>query len=401
MNNEKVSKYLLFFLAVSLPISISGSQIAILLLTFTIIYRIIKEKSLNSLVIPHPWILFILLIAPAFSLLNAENMDFALKWYKRYVYILTIFIVASSFRLSENKTKKLIGAYVLTASVAAVIGILQPFIGKSFELPFNIKTYYVFSTGFISQSNAFAEIMTYSAIAAIYLLKIAYRNNEKILLSTGLIAMYFSVIFTRARISILLLSALLLTSIPIILKKKSIYFFSIILIIILCLSPISKRVFWRFDTILSIHQSRVELWEKSFEIFKEYPLVGCGIGNLHNNLEKKKETIKNKKILDLTHAHNNILDFMATMGLVGTFSFILFWFIIFKDIIEKIRTSTMENKPIFIAIFTILSAFHFIGIINCNYKTSITSFQLYLFIGIFYGIAFNKKFMQKNPEGNQ
>lgn len=391
MNYTKVYKYLILALAFFLPISITGTQSIVLLLTITLFIECLNKKTINNIKVPHIWLLLLLLITPAFSLINADNLHIALKWYKRYFYILTIFIIASSYNLNDKNLKKLLGIYVLIASVASVIGVLQPFIGKSFEMPFNIKTYYIYSTGFISQSNAFAEIMTYSAIVAIYMLKISEKTNQKILLSIGIITMYFSVIFTRARVSIVLLSVLILFSIPFVLKKKSLYFFTILIIILSLLNPLSDRIFWRFDNIISKKSSRVELWKNSLEIFKENPIIGCGFGDLQSALLKRKNKIDNKKILKLTHAHNNILDVLTTSGIVGLSGFLLFWFFIFKDIFCEIKNSNTDKKLFYITILAILTSFHIVGLINCNYKTSITSFQLYLFLGIFYGITYKKE----------
>lgn len=385
MKYQKIYKYSILALAFFLPISITGSQSIVFLLTLTLLSDCISKKNFSKFKFPHKWVLLILFITPLFSFFNAQDVHIALKWYKRYFYILTIFIIASSYNLSDKRLKKLIGIYVLTASVASFIGVLQPFFGESFELPFNIKTYYVYSKGFISQSNAFAEIMTYSSIIAIYLLKKSEKGIQKIVVSIGIFTMYFSVIFTRARVSIILLSLILLISIPYVLKKKSIYFFSVLIVLLAVLSPLSDRIFWRFDQVLTKKSPRIELWKQSVEIFKENPIIGCGFGDLQSALKKREGKIENKKILDLTHAHNNILDVATTSGLVGLSGFLIFWLFIFKDLINEIKYTT-GKKQLFVAILVALTAFHIVGFVNCNYKTSITSFQIYLFLGIFYGI---------------
>ncbi len=386
MDFSKNFKYLLTTLAFCLPVSISGVQFMLVALLILLLYLAFTKKTLDKCIVPHRRLLLFLLIVPAFSLINAQDIAVALKWYKRYCYILSIVVIASSFVQSKEKEKFILSGYVLAASGAAFVGILQPFFGKSFELPFNIKTYYVFSTGFISQSNAFGEIMTFSAIAALYLLYITTKRHQKLLLSTGIILMLLATIFSRARASIVVFAVVLLIFIPYILKKDSIYFFSAIAVITLVLSPYTKRIFWRFDNILSSNESRVELWEKSLEIFSEHPIVGCGIGNLQNNLLKKANTIKNKRILKLKHAHNNLIDMLTTTGLIGFLAFILFWFAVIKDIIIQIKYSTGDRKALYIAILTVVIAFHLVGMVNCNYKTAITAFQVYLFIGMFYGL---------------
>jgi len=386
MDFSKSFKYLLTALAFCLPVSISGVQFMLVALLMLLLYLAFTEKTFRKCIVPHRRLLLFLLVAPLFSLINAQDIAVALKWYKRYCYILSIVVIASSFVQSKEKEEFILSGYVLAASGAAVVGILQPFLGKSFELPFNIKTYYVFSTGFVSQSNAFGEIMTFSAIAALYLLYTTTQKHQRILLSTGIISMFLATIFSRARASIAVFTIILLIFIPYILKKHSIYFFSVIFIIMLMLSPYTERIFWRFDNILSSGNARIELWEKSLETFSEHSIVGCGIGNLKDCLLKKANTIKNKRILKLKHAHNNLIDMLATTGLVGFLAFILFWFAVFKDIIIQIKYSTGDRKALYIAILTVVIAFHLVGMVNCNYKTAITAFQVYLFIGMFYGI---------------
>jgi O-antigen ligase len=295
-------------------------------------------------------------------------------------------VIASSFVQSKEKENFILSGYVLSASTAAAVGVLQPFFGKSFELPFNIQTYYVFSTGFVSQSNSFAEIMTFSTIAALYLLYTTTKKHQKILLATGIIIMFLATIFSRARASITVFAIILIIFIPFILRKDAFYFFGIIFAIMLILSPYTKRIFWRFDNILSSSGSRVELWEKSLEVFYKHPVIGCGIGNLQNNLLQKRDTIKHKKILSLTHSHNNLIDLLSTTGTLGFIAFVLFWGAVIKDIIVQIKNSTDNQKALHIAILTAVIAFHLVGMVNCNYKTAITAFQVYLFVGMFYGL---------------
>jgi hypothetical protein len=167
MNFSKNFRYLLTALVFCLPVSISGVQLILATLLIMLIFLAYNEKSLKNCIVPHRRLLLFLLLVPAFSLINAQDLAIALKWYKRYFYILSIVVIASSFVQSKEKENFILSGYVLSASTAAAVGVLQPFFGKSFELPFNIQTYYVFSTGFVSQSNSFAESMTFSAIAAL------------------------------------------------------------------------------------------------------------------------------------------------------------------------------------------------------------------------------------------
>lgn len=85
-------------------------------------------------------------------------------------------------------------------------------------------------------------------------------------------------------------------------------------------------------------RERYAIWEGAFNMFKDHPLLGVGLGQYKDNYQKKYilKKARNKK---LTHAHNNLMQMLAENGIVGCVGFLTLVFYIFgrniSDFIKK------------------------------------------------------------------
>ena len=99
----------------------------------------------------------------------------------------------------------------------------------------------------------------------------------------------------------------------------------------------------RLDTIddFNKYQSNTErilIWQSAWNMFKDHPILGVGLGQYTENYQQKYISPQAKEP-NLTHAHNNFMQMLAENGIVGFASFvIMFGYIIFKNLIAWVRT---------------------------------------------------------------
>ena len=99
----------------------------------------------------------------------------------------------------------------------------------------------------------------------------------------------------------------------------------------------------RLDTIddFDKYQSNTErilMWQSAWNMFKDHPVLGVGLGQYTKNYQQKYISPQAKEP-NLTHAHNNFMQMLAENGIVGFAGFvIMFGYIIFKNLIVWFKT---------------------------------------------------------------
>lgn len=98
----------------------------------------------------------------------------------------------------------------------------------------------------------------------------------------------------------------------------------------------------RLDTIddFDKYQSNTErilMWQSAWNMFKDHPILGVGLGQYKENYQQKYISPEAKEP-QLSHAHNNFLQMLAENGIVGFAGFvIMFGYIIFKNLIAWVK----------------------------------------------------------------
>ena len=80
-------------------------------------------------------------------------------------------------------------------------------------------------------------------------------------------------------------------------------------------------------------QSRVSLWKGGWEIFKDYPITGCGfkcVDAIHPQYPDPSGWVGFFRGM-----HNNIIQLMIDTGIVGLGLWIFIWAAFFKDIFKR------------------------------------------------------------------
>lgn len=126
-------------------------------------------------------------------------------------------------------------------------------------------------------------------------------------------------------------------------KSKRNLAVSIIFVVLISTVLVNNPKFMhRLDTIddFDKYQSNTErilMWQSAWNMFKDHPILGVGLGQYKENYQQKYISPEAKEP-QLSHAHNNLLQMLAENGIVGFVGFaIMFGYIIFKNLIDWFR----------------------------------------------------------------
>ena len=108
----------------------------------------------------------------------------------------------------------------------------------------------------------------------------------------------------------------------------------LILGIIFPLNPISQRIGSIFNTHEGSNQGRLEIWGEAFNVFKDKPLLGVGLGAYSYEIKPIAS------YRDPIYAHNLYLEFLAEIGIPG----LIFWLGIIVSAIWIFTKSYLRNK---------------------------------------------------------
>ena len=82
---------------------------------------------------------------------------------------------------------------------------------------------------------------------------------------------------------------------------------------------------------------RILIWQSAWNMFKDHPVLGVGLGQYTENYQQKYISPQAKEP-KLGHAHNNFMQMLAENGIVGFAGFvIMFGYIIFKNLITWVK----------------------------------------------------------------
>jgi O-antigen ligase len=98
---------------------------------------------------------------------------------------------------------------------------------------------------------------------------------------------------------------------------------------------------------------RIYIWEASWKIFKDHPIVGVGIGVFPLIYPTYK--LPQAREINMSFAHNLLLNLLAETGILGFFAFLLFLFDIYRKGFVLLRRT--ENTGVILAIIASFTAY--------------------------------------------
>lgn len=253
------------------------------------------------------------------SVVFSQNIKISLLAF--LVFSIQVFAYIFAGKLAEKFRNRILNDVLLVGGVVSLIGIIQ-FFFIDFAIPqrwldrtlYNPEHYKrVFSTFF--NPNVLAGYLIF-----IIALTLSSLNRKEVVKTISLALALLCLFFTFSRGGWIGAVAAVLTTI--VLKKDR----KPLIAIILCMTAITA-LFWtdiagRANGALSdsTFGYRVEIWRTAMEIFRKYPLFGCGFGTSWKMIPEISPEIDAL----VGHAHNLYLNFAMETGVVGLSGFVGF-----------------------------------------------------------------------------
>ena len=129
-------------------------------------------------------------------------------------------------------------------------------------------------------------------------------------------------------------------------SKRNVVIGALFIILISVVLVNNPRFMHRLDTIddFTKYQSNTErilIWQSAWNMFKDHPILGVGLGQYTVNYQQKYISPQAKEP-KLGHAHNNFMQMLAENGIVGFAGFVtMFGYIIFKNLLAWFKVKNV------------------------------------------------------------
>ena len=109
---------------------------------------------------------------------------------------------------------------------------------------------------------------------------------------------------------------------------------------------------------------RIGAWMVSYEVFKDSPLLGTGIGSeleaIHAKIDHSMKEFESVK--KLHHLHSNYVSFLVQLGFIGLLLYLSIFYYLYK--LPVLKHEILNLKYIFISIFIISSFFDYLFVLQ-------------------------------------
>jgi len=365
---NKYINYIIIIFAFCVPISRAGISIttALLIILWFISlkddFKTIKTKLFTNKVII---ILGSFILYSLISLLYSNDFWSGLRYISKYWYFLVIIVIYT--RLEVKYIPKVISAFLFSMLISEIISY-----GLFFEL-------WHFKHGSSSDPTPFMNHLQYSmflAFTALLLLN-NFFTEHRLMYKYGYFIYFLTVTINlfinggRTGQIAFMISIFIVGILNIKHKLKAFLIITILLGTILTIaysfSPIFKHRMIAIKHDLqqvvqnnNFHTSvgiRIGFYGITYEALQEKPIFGHGVANIMTTISKYADSLPYdfKALKTMPHTHNDLLQIVVQLGILGGLLYILLFVSIGKI---KIKHTQYKNLPIiFISVFIISSMF--------------------------------------------
>lgn len=146
---------------------------------------------------------------------------------------------------------------------------------------------------------------------------------------------------------------------------------------------------WRNNQVGNLE--RVRMWESAGMMFRDRPITGVGMNRTGEYSPLYATKIFGQRPQFTSHAHNNILDSLASTGLVGFAAFLFWWGVLITGVIAAFRAAPKEERWLPAAALAGFLAFHVNGLTQINFWDGKTQHTLMIWVGISLAIIIRLK----------
>ena len=301
-------------------------------------YRGFVEKSFSLKF----FILFlsVIFISVIFSVDKSHSIS---VFFERYFYYFLIFLIGI-FIPKNKKVLLCLSFSIILAAIVYCIGLIWDFSGSPDRI---LGSYWIFT-------NVLYYLMVFIAFSIIF--SFCNLKSIRILAIFAFIIVYLCLLFHKARSGWLVVPINILFIFFIVKKRKFACLFVLLFVLMIFFMPSLKN---RLPNSLNSrsYTTRVQLWQSSFDIWKDYPLVGSGVGTYENMVsEYLPEKGFNDKVKH-GHAHSTYFEILSNTGLLGFFAYLILMGAFFFNGMRYFQKNKFCNKNI--SYLFLLSCFFF------------------------------------------
>ena len=319
--------------------------------------------------------LFFFLAAALISVLFSANFNLSQRvFFERYIpYALFFWLVYAVITDSERNIDYIVLS-LLAMGIFLGLGAFKDYLSSLGGRPSTAFGIRVNFAAYLSMLMSFSFIVLFSKIKKIF----------KYLSFAGISLLWpFSILHGSRSVWITLVVSLIFVIFFVKNKLRIPVFLMVIFSVLLIPREYKERAATITDAFSqSTVETRIGLFSFAFDIFKQYPVFGAGLGTYGKMSYDGKRDI---------HAHNMFLEVMAEMGMVGFLAFMGIIFLFLKSFIKNLnlwrKSADRERMAA-----TAAGAAVFTGLIlNLFYSSILIGFQDALIFWLFLAIAVNNK----------
>jgi len=377
LTTEKLNKIIvgcLFIMVFCSTFSIALTQIAYYTALIVWLSLILTKKEKFQ---PTPldlWFSLYLVIELVSTIFAYDRIDALLHIQKRLLLLPIVYLI---FRYID--TRERIMRILMTLFIsAAIVGLLSSI---SILIQFSAYSHY------IKRFDIYNHYMTIGGISMfMLLLMIPFSLNrqitltQRILLIIGVAAILLTLIFTFTRSSWLGLIIGIIVLVMLRFKKLLYLFLVVVVGVVIIGSPeLHVRFLSIFDPTDPSNDLRLRMWNVGLKIFQDNPILGVGDISLN-----PLNDAYSQHTMDFGHMHNNFVQWLVTMGIVG-FVIVILWFIkiwkLFWSAYRKMKDDWLYGSFTAGAI-AVFVGFHVNGLFEWNFGDAEIYTLFWIIVGL-------------------
>ncbi len=382
----------LYFLFFAIPLSISGMQVGLGIAVAGGLWSLFHRRRFPVTDLDLPILLFL-----GLTLLSAALSGDPVRGLQQFLgsWAVACFYLVTGFLRDEVFRRRLFRILFWTAAAVAVYGIGQHLTGLDVirqgrplqSLEIGGRTVF-FPRGAFSHYQTFANVFfllfCLSFAQAIY----SRARGERVMyviaaFCTGAV-MVLS--YTRGIWVAALFAVVLIVSFS---GKRALAALGSVaavvgVIVLLSFAGISSRAGSIFETEKNVE--RFLLWETTWNMIRDYPLLGVGVGNYQR---VQSEYLRDDLPLDVTrsHSHNNLLQVTVERGIFGLLIFLWLWYLIVKKgLVTLLRSRQPGGRHFALVLGCLAGALGFFidGMFQNNFGDTEVVILFWLMVGLIF-----------------
>jgi len=309
-------------------------------------------------------------------------------FFERYLGYILFFCLGGYLARNMRNTTILIGTVIFGGILIGVGGIWDHL---------NLGTEYCFYLGPGRLQTSFGQSISFPRFLVLYVplsCSILFFARNKILKLGALVNTIFllpCLIFnaTRAGLVAVMISILIVSFV----KNRKVTLLLLTFFWISFLLPalgIKERVLTLFNYLS--WGERVPLWNMAIRMFKDYPVLGVGLGMHKKLLHQYWEASPLFTAFRIWHMHNTYLEILAEAGIVGISAFLWIFIRFFKHAFKTVKNIEGEQQAILLGLIGSVIAALILALSASNISAGVQETVMFWFLfGIAAGLASVKK----------